>query len=500
MNRLSQLDLRQRYNLVILAILAFASLLLILCLYLAIKNYADEYTSHYWQEHTGIFADSVQYSVTMGSKTRSEVIAKNFARDKNVLKAAVYSNHQELLAASGQALGCQAENRAFDRPYSIGTRGHWCFYAPIYQDSPSGTFERKLAEIRPPEYLGYVELVVSKAEIESLLQQILAVSGLIVIVIIGIIFFFVRHFSGSFTQPMVEMVRVLNNVAQGIPGGRVLFSGPSDRVALGETFNEMLTRIEMNERLLEQKIAERTEALKVALESSEAANQYKMHIVATVSHEMKAPLHIIRNCMEASLEALPDNTDNEVLRQLHLRALVRSDELNDMIGNILIHGKLEANSVKLTLLPVTVMPFMQACAEKITPCLERNRNTLQLLGKDGTIVSDQLMLSHIINNLLANACKFTVDGSITLNWWEDASGLVIEVSDTGCGIPEAYLGKIFDSFWQVDMSMTRQYGGTGIGLTVIKQFVDQLGGVISVTSQVGKGSVFTIKIPHQSAG
>ncbi|MBK8815384.1 MAG: hypothetical protein IPN42_07720 [Methylococcaceae bacterium] len=68
MNRLSQLDLRQRYNIVVLTTLAIASLLLILCLYLAIKNYADEYTSHYWQEHTGLFADSVQYSVTIGSK------------------------------------------------------------------------------------------------------------------------------------------------------------------------------------------------------------------------------------------------------------------------------------------------------------------------------------------------------------------------------------------------------------------------------------------------
>ncbi|MBK8815385.1 MAG: HAMP domain-containing histidine kinase [Methylococcaceae bacterium] len=413
------------------------------------------------------------------------------------MKAAVYSNHQDLLAASGQALGCHAEYRAFDRSYSVETRGNWCFYAPIYQDSPSGTFERKLADTRNPDYLGHVELVVSKAEMESLLGQILAVSGLIVVFIVGIIFFLVRHFSGSFTQPLVEMVRVLNHVAQGIPGGRVLFFGASDMVALGETFNGMLSRIEMNERLLEQKIAERTEALKVALESSEAANHYKMHIVATVSHEMKAPLHTIRNCMEASLEALPDNSDNEVLRQLHLRALVRSDELNDMIGNILIHGKLEANSVKMTLLPVDLLPFMQVCAEKIAPCLERNRNTLQLLGKDDTVVLDQLMLSHIINNLLANACKFTVDGSITLNWWQDILGLVIVVSDTGCGIPEAYLGKIFDSFWQVDMSMTRQYGGTGIGLTVIKQFVDQLGGAISVTSQVGKGSVFTIKIPYQ---
>ena len=497
MNRLLHLNLRQRYNLVVLATLAIASLLLILCLYLAIKNYANAYTSHYWQEHTGLFADSVQYSVAMGSKTRSEAIAENFASDKSVVKASVYSNHKVLQATSGKPMGCQTGNQEFDRPNFIDAHGYWCFYAPVYQDSPSGTFEQKLAGAKVNDYLGYVELVVTKAEMEGLLHQILAVSGLIVMFIVGSIFFVVRHFSVSFTQPMVEMVKVLDKVAQGVSGGRVSFFGSPDMVAMGKTFNGMLSRIEMNERVLEQKIAERTEELKVALESSEAANQYKTHIVATVSHEMKAPLHIIQNCLESSLQALSDCPENSVLRQLHQRALVRSGELNEMIGNILIHGKLEANSVKLTLQPLDLKLFMQACAEKIAPCLERNRNTVQLLGNEGSLVTDEAMLSHIVNNLLANACKFTVDGSIRLNWWHEISGLVIEVSDTGCGIPEAYLGKIFDSFWQVDMSMTRKYGGTGIGLTVTKQFVDQLGGSITVGSQVGIGSKFIIKIPNQ---
>jgi len=101
------------------------------------------------------------------------------------------------------------------------------------------------------------------------------------------------------------------------------------------------------------------------------------------------------------------------------------------------------------------------------------------------------------NNLLSNACKFTVDGEITLDWWLDESGLTLQVADTGCGIPKEFHTKIFDSFWQVDMSMSRKYGGTGLGLTVTKQFVELLGGDISVASCEGKGTVFMVKTPNR---
>jgi sensor histidine kinase YesM len=321
MNRFFRFDLRQRYNFALLTTLAIASYLLILCLYWAIKNYANEYTSHYWQEHTGIFSDSIQYSVTMGAKVRSEAIANNFANDKNVLKAAIYTSQQNLLATAGKAgkmIDCTKGQHSFDQPFFIEASDHWCFYAPVYQDSPSGSFEQTLAGTQAPNYLGYVELVVSKAEMAGLLQQILAVSGLIVGLILVVIYFVVRRFSGNFTEPMVEMVAVLNNVAQGIAGGRVSFTGAPDIVSMGDTFNEMLARIEDNERVLEQKIEDRTCQLKTALDRSEAANDYKTHIIATVSHEMKTPLHAISAYLELIHNSLPEGADYDLSRDLAL--------------------------------------------------------------------------------------------------------------------------------------------------------------------------------------
>jgi signal transduction histidine kinase len=373
MNALNHLDLRQRYNLIVFITLGVAGCLLMLCLTLAIENYADDYTNFYWQEHTGIFAHSVEYSVTLGAKTKSEAIANSFAADKNVLKAAIYTNQRDLLAVAGNNVDCLTSQQAYTQPLVVEASNHWCFYAPVYQDSPTGGYEQKRVDSTPPLYLGYVELVVSKTELTTLLHQILAVSGLIVFVFLALIFNSVKRFSGTFTQPLVDIIKVLDSFAHGNPGGRVSFSGSNELTAMGDTFNDMLSRIEMNERILEQEIADRTSELKVALENSEAANQYKTQIVATVSHEMKTPLHIIQNCLATSLEALPETSENELMREFHQRALMRTADLNDLINNILLQGKLEAKSVAVKLMPLDILPLVQACADKISPYLGRKK-------------------------------------------------------------------------------------------------------------------------------
>jgi signal transduction histidine kinase len=268
---------------------------------------------------------------------------------------------------------------------------------------------------------------------------------------------------------------------------------------MGDTFNEMLARIEINEQILEQKIEDRTRELKTALDRSEAANDYKTHIISTVSHEMKTPLHAISAYLELIHNSLPEGVDYDLSRDFHRRAMTRTVELNELIGNILLHGKLNANKVNVVPASLILQTLIDECVDKITPVLERNRNSIKLLGHGSvSIVSDAEVVKHVINNLLSNACKFTLEGDITVNWWKEQFVLVLQVSDTGCGIPKQFHQKIFDSFWQVDMSMTREYGGTGLGLAITKQFVDLLGGEILVSSTMGKGSLFTVRIPSQS--
>ncbi|MDO9240698.1 MAG: HAMP domain-containing sensor histidine kinase, partial [Methylicorpusculum sp.] len=262
---------------------------------------------------------------------------------------------------------------------------------------------------------------------------------------------------------------------------------------------EMLANIETTEAELEKSVEERTSALKIALESSETANVYKAQIMSMVSHEMKTPLHAIGGYLQLLAERLPDDpafTDN---RALHAKALVRVNDLNNLIDNILLHAKLEADRYEVALTSIAIAPLINACAENVTPLLNRNRNQLQLIGSDAVFVSDSEVLRHILNNLLSNACKFTTDGVITLTWRLSQAFLIIEVADTGCGIPAEFCDQIFDPWWQVDMSLSRRYGGHGLGLAITKQFVQRLNGDISVEPNLVCGSVFTIRIPNSKS-
>ncbi len=494
MIKLKHLNIRQRYHLIILATLALAGCLLLVSLYFVIHNYANAYTNRYWQNHTAVFAESAQFGIIMGARTRTEAVVNSFANDKTVLKAAIYNGQHQTLAVKGKPLHCPENQRITDQAINTETDSFWCFYAPITQGQPTGEMEKQLAGEKKEELIGYVELVVSKSEVNALLHRIMLFSAFIVVLFLSIIFLVLRQTSGTFTDPMLKMIGVLKQVANGQSGARVAFSGNREIVEMGKAFNEFLARIETHERVLEQKIADRTRELSVALEASQAANRYKSQIVATVSHEMKSPLHVIQNCLATSLAALPDNPDNALMRDSHQRALQRTGELNDLINNILLHGKLEANSVEVKIHPLDVLPLMQACADRLESFLKRQRNSLKLLGTNCTIVSDADLLTHIVNNLLHNACKFTTDGEIQLNWRLEGKEFILAVTDTGCGIPEEFQDKIFESFWQVDMGMGRRFGGTGLGLTVTKQFVELLGGEIFVESTESMGSVFIVKL------
>lgn len=480
---LNRLDFRQRYDLVVLTSIAITGFLILLSLYIATLKYTSDYTRQYWQDYTHTFAHSIKYSVILHSASVSKAILQNYAADKNVLKVSVYVNPHTLLASSGkQSFECSVKKHTsvLVKPLFLNNGTFWCFYTPLYQNE---------------RYLGYVELVVSTNDLDSFMHEILFISGLIVLVVLMFFFLVVRRFSGIFTAPMLEIVDVLKNVGLGNRGHRVCFSGAPDIERMSTDFNDMLSKIESNKQLLEQAVADRTSELKIALDSSRAANNYKNQIMTLVSHEMKTPLHSIGSYLELIQESLPNTSDFDLCRSFHANALLRTQNLNDLINKVLVHGKLEANKVELSLQSIDIKLLVQECATKLAPVLANNRNHLSLSGNTIMIISDADVLRHIVENLLSNACKFTLDGDISLSWQQDASNLIIKVRDSGQGIPAQYHHHIFEAFWQADMSLTREHGGHGLGLSITKRFIELLGGSITVFSKIDQGSLFTVKIP-----
>lgn len=482
MNALSRFDLRKRYILTLFIVIFVSACLLILVMYHALNQYMTAYISQYWKDYTNTFAESIKYPVIMGSISNTETMSKNFIANDKIVKVSVFNSQQVLLSSAFaqekfKNIACQSRQTPIDTSFFIETQDYWCFYSPIQQESI---------------YLGHVELIAAKSPFKSMIKRFLLFSVVVSVLFSIIIFVAIGYYSNLYTTLLLNISQVLLDYNQGKRGKRIAFSGISDLDKMCETFNEVLEKIELHEQTLEQRVATRTNELMIALDNSQAANRYKHQIIAMVTHEMKTPLHAIMGFLQSVRRDLPPSPDFDLMRTFHTRALIRADELNKLIENMLLQGKLEASRFELSYSTISVKGLILACLDKIHT---KNQNHVTLLGDDIRIVSDADALTHILGNLLSNAFKFTTHGLITLKWWLTPNQFWIQVIDTGCGIPQELRDQIFDPFWQVDMTLSRKYSGHGLGLAIVQQFIQRLNGLISVESNSEQGSIFTVILP-----
>ncbi|MCH7573814.1 MAG: PAS domain S-box protein [Candidatus Marinimicrobia bacterium] len=242
------------------------------------------------------------------------------------------------------------------------------------------------------------------------------------------------------------------------------------------------------------------EALVTAREKAERADRAKSTFLANMSHELRTPLNAIIGYSEmleedAREQGLDDMASD--LQKIH----GSGKNLVALINDILDISKIEAGRMDLFLDNFEPVDLIHEVESTILPLAEKNGNTFSIyqITDLGNAHGDQTKVSQVLYNLLSNACKFTKDGQITLT----AERVLLDgiyffrfvVSDTGIGIRPEDLGKLFRSFFQADETTTRNYGGTGLGLVLSKQFCEMMGGRISVQSQPGEGSVFTVEIP-----
>jgi len=232
----------------------------------------------------------------------------------------------------------------------------------------------------------------------------------------------------------------------------------------------------------------------------EIASQHKSHFVANMSHELRTPLNAIIGYSEMLEEEAEDAGQQAFLPDLK-NIRVAGKHLLGLINEILDLSKIEAGKMELFLESFDVNALVRDVVTMVQPLVETNGNTLQVdcITDLGSMTADLTKVRQSLFNLLSNACKFTNQGVITLEVKRDtvneASWLSFCVRDSGIGMTPEQIGKIFQAFSQADASTTRVYGGTGLGLAISRRFCQMLGGDITVESEYGKGSTFTIKLP-----
>ena len=218
-----------------------------------------------------------------------------------------------------------------------------------------------------------------------------------------------------------------------------------------------------------------------------------------MSHELRTPLNAIIGVTEMLRE------DAEALRQdvepLD-RVLGAGRHLLALINDILDLSKIEAGRMELQLESFALAPLIANVVKTIEPLAAKNGNRVVVHcdAAIGTLHADQMRLRQALLNLMSNANKFTEHGTITINarqrQEDGCDQLTTAVADTGIGMTEEQMGRLFQEFSQADASTTRKYGGTGLGLAISKRFCQMMGGDITVESEHGRGSTFTIRLPR----
>jgi len=235
-------------------------------------------------------------------------------------------------------------------------------------------------------------------------------------------------------------------------------------------------------------------------QSADDARTTKEQFVANVSHELRTPLNMITGFSETILES-PETYGKIPPTLLADLAVIHRNakHLSELIDDVLDLSQVEANRLVLTKEQVCLSEIVEAAAIAVRPLYQSKGLYLKTeVPKDLYLFCDPTRMREVMLNLLSNAGRFTEQGGVCVRAWTENGRLWVSVADTGRGIAAEDMGKLFQPFQQVDGSIRRRYGGTGLGLSLSKQFIELHGGTIGVESQLGVGATFTFQIPSST--
>jgi signal transduction histidine kinase len=294
---------------------------------------------------------------------------------------------------------------------------------------------------------------------------------------------------------VTSSVEGLDNVVRCINlGAEDYLPKPVNQVLLKARIGAILEKKRLRDQLFDE-IQEKNRQL-------ELASQNKSHFVSSMSHELRTPLNAIIGLTEMMVTHAARFGTETALEPLK-RVNAAGTHLLGLINQVLDLSKIEAGKLDLNPESVNLVPLVDEVIGTAGQLAEQNKNRLVVEAEEnlGVITVDPMRLRQILLNLLSNACKFTKQGEVTVKARKVVNGgdwIEIAVADTGIGMTAEQQAKLFAEFTQADSLTARRFGGTGLGLAISRKLARMMGGDVTVASEPGQGSVFTVRLPRSA--
>lgn len=371
------------------------------------------------------------------------------------------------------------------------------FQAPIHLQGPPGR-EWPLPPGRSlgDGYLGRVIVGISNDTFSTRQQEILMKAGVLSLFALLLTFLLARRLARQLAQPLSAMGQALERIQGGDYRPALIERGNDELTDLARHINNLACALEQSGREQQQAIAE----LIQAREESEQANRAKSDFLAMMSHELRTPM----NGVLGMLQLLETTALNDEQSEYAALATESTEHLLKVINDILDFSRIERGALELEAIAFNLLELLQGSIQVFQHSAQQRGLQLQLDTQPGLehleVRGDPTRIRQILVNLIGNALKFTEEGHIRVQThWQPLDDQVLwftcAVHDSGIGIDGERLEHMFDAFQQADTSISRRYGGTGLGLPIARTLAERMGGTLRAESQLGAGSVFTLEIP-----
>ncbi|MDH5326998.1 MAG: ATP-binding protein [Gammaproteobacteria bacterium] len=480
--------------------------------YTAIERFSDSerYLRLRGQALVKHLASAGEFGLYSGNNKMLQSLLDSSARDADVEKLVVFDAANKVVA---QAAGAAVSNGTSDSPFH---------YSQIVFESGIDVtdYESDLFAVAPKtgQPLGKVLVVMSPVHVHQEQRQILVNSVMLVLFGLGVSVFLALWVGNSVIRPIMNLSAGEKRLRSGDFCVRVEESSGGELGALESGFNALAVALQEATQDLQQQVAKATEALthtvaqleqrNVELDSARndalSASKAKADFLAKMSHEIRTPMNAVLGFTRLLHRTQQTPDQWEYTRTIQRAAL----QLLTVIDDVLSFSRLESGAIELESVPFELTGVLEDVVSMLSATAHDKKLELVLLVHSDVpryILGDPARISQILTNLVNNAIKFTEQGSVVVQAElesESTDGqkgnFKIAVLDTGIGIDSANLEQLFKEFSQADSSISRKFGGTGLGLTIARRFVEMMNGTMGVDSVLGEGSRFWFTLPFEA--